>query len=510
MPSKKPLGGYRRLTSDRHGNKIGYDVQTESAEGWAARNGYTIGHWYTDPDVTAGDEDVYREEYEQMLRDLEAGLLGGIIVMYMDRLTRLTYEYERTLRIARRANAIIVCAGDNTIAPGDNEDWQRMKVMMAQSELNQMKRRIKANKQKRSKGGEYHGGGRRPYGFMGPEYDESGEKVINTGLVGVMHVPFEVARLREAAQRIAWDGETYLDVINDWHASTPPVYGATGAPWNTKTLQAILTSPRMVGRRIHRTVDPDSGKLVESEVRAVWEPVLDERTWLQLKATRKTLPGKGGRSFYALSGLALCGRCDQPLTGATRKYHRGGGVASVRTYRCRSGANDKARGHCGKLSVLAEDVEQMAMSLAFERLRLTKGAVAGVAEESELQRQMAEASEEIDYCDGELGALDEAQASRQFRLPVRSWLAARGPLEEQRNEAVARLKALQAMASVPTPAGRDFDDLVSWFDALTVGQKSKFARAHIEQVKVLAPGRSGRYFQQDRVKVRLAGAKQAD
>lgn len=508
MPSSKPVAGYRRLTSDRHGNKIGYQVQTEAAELWAAQHGYRIEHWYTDPDVTAGDEDVWREEYEQMLLDLQGGRWGGIVVMHMDRLTRLTFEYERTLKIARRAGGFIACTSDNSISLEETGEMsQRMRVMFAQSELNQMKRRIKANKQKRSKGGEYHGGGKRPYGFLGPEYDESGEKVINTGLVGVVHVPFEIARLQEAARRIAWESESYTDVIKDWHAQTPPVYGSTGSPWTTKTLETILLSPRMVGRRLYRVVDTESGKLIETEVQAVWEPVIDERTWQQLRAMKRTVVPRNSRSYYPLSGLARCGRCEGPLTGVVRDYRRGGEVVPVRGYRCRSHPTDKAKGYCGKLNVLADEAERHVLSLVFERLMRTKGLVAGVSEQSDIQAEMAEAGEEIKLCDAELAALDEAQGDRSQRLTVKSWLAARTPLLDQREEAASRLKSLQAQMAVPSPAGDDFDDLVGWFEKLKLSQKTKFVRAHVQSVAVLPTGRTGRYFNPDRLVVRLAGAQ---
>lgn len=336
------------------------------------------------------------------------------------------------------------------------------------------------------------------------------EFIINRGRIGVVHVADEVALLRDAARRIAWEGETYADVINDWHSRTPPVLGATGAPWNTKTLEYLMTAPRMVAKQEFREVDQETEAVVSTRlVDAKWEPVLEEATWRRLCAKRKRAGEYSPRRKYPLTGLAVCGRCDGPLTGSTRKKNYVGvGVVSVRTYRCNSGTAYKARGSCGKLAVNADDVERLVIARVLLRLKQTRGVASGLsADEVDLHRAMEEAAAEIAACEDELEELAALKADKAARLSVREWMAARVPVMERQDEARDRLEALTRSVALPVPAGKDYEDLLSWFEALSPGQQGKLLAANVVRVTVLATGRSGPRFNPERVVVALPGAE---
>jgi DNA invertase Pin-like site-specific DNA recombinase len=510
MTSMKPLCGYRRLSVDRHGTKIGPRIQTDTSEAWAAREGLVIGQWYEDKDTTAADEDVVREGFEQMLSDLAAGMWGGIATWRIDRLVRLSPDFERCFMVARRAGGFIVTTHDGMSTRDPNGlVMLRMQTMFADAEVAGMKTRIKANKAERRKRGAFKGGGRRPFGFAGAIYDESGEKVVNSGKVGVEHVPHEVALLRDAAHRIARGGESYGDVIKDWHSRTPPVYGAVGSPWNPKTLQSILTAPRIVGKQVYRATDPATGEVVEELVKAVWEPVIDEATWTALKALARPGNHRGGKRKYLLSGAVFCGQCGGPLTGAIRKYPKGGELMATPTYRCRNGTADKERGSCGKLSVIAEPVDKLVAAHILTRLRRTRAAMAGVLSEDDdrIHRELEAATAEVDDCDAELNELAAEKGRLGSKMKFSEWAAMREPIERRRDAAERRQEALRQQLSVPTPAGAEWSDLPAWWEGLTMAQQRKLVSVYVQAVRVLAPGRSGRHFRAERVVIAPADAK---
>lgn len=494
MPSSKPLCGYRRLSVDRNGNKIGYEVQTEAGESWAQSSGHTIAHWYEDRNETAADENVRRDDYEQMLLDVAAGVYGGILVWRVDRLTRIDSEFLRILKIVKGVGGEIYSVHEGSTETDDNIISLKLKVLLGDHEVKSSKRRISANKQQRKKKGLYTGGGRRPYGFEAPVHDEFG-RVVNVGRVGVAHVPHEVANLQAAAKRIAWDGDRYLDVVNDWHSAPEPIYGATGAPWNTKTLATLLTSPRMIGMQ-EVTEDGETTLMP-----AVWEPVLDERTWRRLVSLKgKAAYAYSARETYLLTNIASCGRCGMPLSGSQRKYEKGGAMVATPGYRCPSGAPYKARGHCGRLNVIAEPVENIVVAHVLVRLLRTRGVMESVG------RPANDVMDEIDAVEKEMQAardqLLEIESTFSLRkIKLDQFLRLQAPVQEEIEGLDRKAKVLAAKLESPTPAGSDWTDLPRWFEGLSGRQKRELVRAHIAGATVLPPGRSGRYFRKDRVVV---------
>lgn len=502
MTSQKTLCGYRRLTVDRNGDKIGYEVQAEICERWAKAMGWTIGRWYEDRDLTAADRKVKRAGYEQMLVDIEAGMWGGVVVSRLDRLVRLTREFERCFGIIEDAGGVIVSAGDGFSTENDVGKFiMRIMVMLAEMEISGMRARIRANKQAKREKGEYLGGGHRPYGFVGPEHDEEG-KVINTGKVGIEHVKDEADILRNAADRIAWAGESTLEVIQDWHSRTPPVYGATGAPWTTKTLEHILTAPRIAGKQEFTVVDEETGEERTEEAKAVWDEIIDEATWRRLRVLFRPGAKKGPKGKYLLSGLVSCGRCGRALTGCARLYEKSGVPSSTRTYRCKSSPADAVRGSCGKLGALAEPVERIVAARLLELIKRSPRAFEALSmgDDKERAAELASAMAAIADCDSRLA--DLAHLFGAGEISSIEWRAARQAVDDRRIAAAAAVESLTRHTSIPVPSGKDRQDLAVWFeDKLTLTQRRLLVKTLVESVSILPTGRSGPRFDASRVVV---------
>lgn len=506
--SKKPWAAYTRLTQDRNGLKEGRKIQRRYIGGWGERAGVEIGHVFDDTNMSASDDELFRPEFEQMLAEVREGRWGGIVFFKVDRLTRNVMQFELAQKAAVKGGGYLAEAysGRTTETPSGVQ-MMRHDVGIAEAEIQNLKIRVSANKQERSRKGYYHGGGHRPYGFEAPKKSKDG-RVKNSGRVGVKHVQHEVDNLREAARR-RLDGESFTEIVRDWHARQPPVYGATGAPWNIKTLQECLTSPRMIGKQWYRKTDPETGEVVQTLRKARWKPVLDVDTWERLVAL-KTTQEHAPIADYNLSGLALCGRCRLPLTGARRSYLKGGVRVGVRTYRCRAGMNDKARGHCGKLSVLADDVENLIAGRILARFKVTGDLAVEVIGDDEPHVELARLNTEVEHCRQELEVLASAGDDPDQMMSASQMLAYRKPYLERIKKAEARRGEIKRQLAIPTPDAADYADLPGWWKMLSCAQQRTLIEDVFAEIVVLAPGRSGRYFRPERVVATPAGPKNAN
>jgi site-specific DNA recombinase len=274
LRQRKPLAAYLRLSVDRDGRKIGYDVQRAAIQAWAQRNGHTIGKWYQDKDLTAADRKVQRPEYEQMLTDVDAGTWGGIVVWKLDRLVRLAYEFERCLRMLEDARGVLFTVEPDISTDPDNfvgPIMMRILIMVAEMEIANMKARARGHRLERAERGMFNGGGPRPFGFVGAIKDDE-DRYVNVGEAGVRHDEAEAGLLREAARRIAWEGWGWTDVLKEWAGRSEPVVGTTGKPMAVTTLRTILTSNRIIGLREYAVENPDTGEILQLTSKAVWEP----------------------------------------------------------------------------------------------------------------------------------------------------------------------------------------------------------------------------------------------
>jgi len=492
---KKPLAGYLRLTEDREGRKIGYEVQKEAIERWAAYAGRTVGRWYQDRDITAADKNVRRDQYEEMLADVEAGTWGGVVVWRLDRLVRLTYEFERCYRIMENTGGIIVSIDPSVISSEDElgRVFMRLLVIFAEMEINAMRARARGHRRALAKAGKANGGGPRAFGFAGAVKDEDG-KYLNVGHVGIDHVPDEIEHMREAARRIAWEGWEWTDVITDWNDRG--IAGTTGKPVSVTTLITMLTSLRAAGKREYELEDEETGEVTRAVRDAQWEPVLDMATWERLQTLRKKLGPRGPRRQYLMSGEALCGRCDHPLEGKRIQVTRGGQRVERFNYYCDSDVDSKARGHCGKLNIMVEPVDEMVKAFILRRFEVTPSLVTSLNELStESHTELNAATEEIEKLKAR--KTDLAQRFAAGTLDADDWEAAREPIVLAIDHQRAVIRRITSRLAVPVPGDDDWTNLSDWWDGLVLNQRKILTRVLVDCT--ILPLQSGPRFNPARV-----------
>lgn len=125
-----------------------------------------------------------------------------------------------------------------------------------------------------------------------------------------------------------------------------------GERWSTSTVTKILTSPSLLGQKLHGSSPlylPDGSPLIAAD------PVFDKGEWESLQAAIKKRQREPYRRYGAspLNGVTFCAKCKGSATHVVvfkendRQY---------RYYRCTS---QRAPKPCPQVSMRAEDVEQL-------------------------------------------------------------------------------------------------------------------------------------------------------
>ncbi len=505
--SDKPYVGYLRLTVDRNGQKIGYEVQRERIEAWAAYAGVTIGAWFQDRDITAADWKVERPQYERMLAEVGAGLWGGIVVWRLDRLVRLSYEFERCNRIMEMCGGAIV-----SIDPGVDtrttigKTMMRIIVMIAEMEVDAMRARARGHRQAIAAAGKYNGGGPRSFGFVGVVKDEEGN-VLNKGEANIVHNQHEVELIREAAHRIAFQGWGWSDVLEEWatrlgeNGQPAPVLGPSGKPMRVQTLKNILTSDRIMGIRKYTTDNPETGEPMTATTAAEWQPILNRNTVDALRSLSVTREPTGAKREYPLSNLLKCGRCGFPMTGVVRKWKVDGALEPHRTYHCKNDPGLKAQGACGSMRLVAEDLERYVLTATAVHLENTPAVVEAIQRENTTQADR----DALQAALAEMTAVDEkltkltARWAADDRMSDNEYDAAHAVLADRRETARRVVSQINARIETPVPMGDDFDDLTGWLESLSLRQLRTLLTRVWGRMAVDNRLREGKHFHPDRV-----------
>lgn len=514
----KVVAGYLRLTEDRDGNKIGYQVQKDAIAKWAAAFGYQV-VWFKDEDLSAAKREIVRPEYEGMLARVAAGEFVGIAVWRLDRLVRLTREFERCFGIAEDASAFIY---DTSLEISTRSDigkmLMRLLVMLAEMEIAGMRARAKGHQQLRASKGEISSGGPRPFGFVGYEKDPDTGVILNREVALRKHHPAEAQLIRDAANRIAYNGASYVDIVREWSRMEPPVRGTQGKIIETSGLHRILSSPRIAGIREYEIFDDDGNIVDIKTARGKWDPIIDEKTWEILR--NRSLPYRPRTTSYGYlltGGLAKCGECGTVMIGTRMpggKPAFGEKRASTPSYKCNPGMKARKAGSCGGTQASAEYVENEVLERLFARIRrnprllevVRKGDASGDAARRE------EALREIKLCDDALEGIAYRTTLHEDDPDHLSDAEERGKRKgwrDRRAKAKKVLEEVRASSGMPVPDGDDCKDLQGWFDNLALGEKRSWLWGYLAEVRLTRRTSRGRYFDPSRVITLFADAKTA-
>jgi DNA invertase Pin-like site-specific DNA recombinase len=304
-------GVYLRQSRDQNGTGLAVARQREDCLRLCRDRGWTPTE-YVDNDISAYSGKK-RPAYERMLTDIEAGNLDAVVVWDLDRLHRRPIELEHFIDLADTHRlALATVSGDTDLGTDSGRLFARIKGAVARSEGERKSaRQRRAQLQAAERG--LPAGGPRAFG-----YERDGLTVREP----------EAKALRSAyASLLA--GRSMVGIARDLDAAGF-ITARLGKRFNHSAARAVLVNPRNAGLRAYRG---------DIKGKAQWPAIVDEDTWRTANAMltdseRRRGPGSSARKWL-LSGLALCGRCDDGETTVKVTYREADANGrNVRAYRC--------------------------------------------------------------------------------------------------------------------------------------------------------------------------------
>ena len=395
-----------------------------------------------------------------MLRDIAAGRITRVVALGQDRVTRRPEELESTMVLMRSVGIdeiSTVADGTVRIKPASGKLMARVKGAFDAYYSDYISEKVSAKKDELAERGLPSGGGSRPFGY---EADKMTVRDAEADLV------------RDAARRLL-AGESMLSVCRDFE--TRGIGTVTGARWLPNVLRGILAAPRVAGLREHR------GQVIGA---AAWPAILDRDTWEQLRALFESRQDRAsGLQRQLLTGLLRCGRCGTRMVAVPNNRKR--------AYQC---VTAPGIGGCGKLSVIAQPVEDIIVGGVLHVLD-TPALVERVGEQNGARQTSG-----IGDIEGRLAELAELWAAGD--ITSAEWARARRSLDEQLTEAKAGLAArasrgvLRPYLAVPGLLG------TVWAD-LDLEQQRAILAAVIDHVTVQPAAVRGRHsFDPTRLDIR--------
>lgn len=438
------VGVYLRISLDDERTGLGIERQRYDSAALCNRLGWQVAKVYADENLSAYKRSVDRPAWEEMLADLEAGLIQGVACYDVDRIARQPKQLERLIDLyeTKRGLVFATVAGEIDLSSADGRFLARLLVNVANKASADTARRVARAQLQRAQQGKVAGGGARPYGY---ERDN------------VTVVPEEAAVIREAAGRIL-AGDTLISICKSFDSRFPTP--GTSTKWVRTVLRSILLNPRIAGLRSYKgsVLISDDG----SPVKAVWEPIVSVETWEQLTAvlTDKSRQANGGRvdRKYLLSGILAC-PCGARMSGAVSK--------GVPEYRC-----SPDRG-CGRTRRKAKALDEYVEKELLDYLeRQSFQPVGDVAAESVLDGEIAEAERSLS------ALIDEWTAGR---ISDAVFFTAQARKEAALNELKGQRAQEKRRRTMQTPVGAGVRD--KWA-GLTLPQRRAVLMEVVQAIKV--------------------------
>jgi site-specific DNA recombinase len=487
-----PVGLFTRLSTAKRTEELteqGFERQHErsaalcEAKGWRPVRFYQdLGSAYRKPGMAAAPQ---RKDFEQALKDIEQGIVKGLVFFKLDRFVRDHGDFERALAVVEARGAFLASVTEplDTSTPM-GEAIARLLVTFARMESQTIALRIAAQAEQQAYLGQpWRGGRHRAYGYEGRQRDEDGN-ITNADRVGIAIIEDERTLTVEMANRLLGRGRPRAsqgEVVRWLNEAGIPA--PAGGYWNRAKLRSLLTNPRLAGlRRYH-------GEVV---AKGVWTPILDEETFNELGRlfAQRRRPGRPAVRWLA-SGIVYCGLCDAHLLVRGHQSGRS-------RYVCDSSGNDRRAGEenpgCGKVTIMAEPVDTLIAERVIDRLcgpRLVQ-----------VRHQLATAEHRALAAQLEDDRADLIEAARQRfvsrELDPPAYAAVKLELDRRIADAERRLDlgtSAETLAGLP----RVKAELTKVWDAADIERRREIVRAVVERIEVYPAIRRGRGIEPSRV-----------
>lgn len=335
---------YARISSDPENNRHGVEMQIKDCRALAKKEKLTVVGVFVDNDVSATDRKKNRPEWRKVLELIERREVDGIVCWHPDRLYRRLTDLEAITDLVKKNQNLTIYpvkAAKYDLNDSTGVFIAGMIAAAAKYEVHHKSERQVARHKQIAAEGLWHGG-KLPTGYKRGE--GKGQLVIDE----------PIAEALRTSARLLLTGHSLRSVSKRYRETT-------GHNMADTALRRVLVGPVVAGIRIyspeHSRDDKQRMELPGriNQVRAQWEPILDEETWVALKAlllnpTRNTRGITSEKSL--LSGLLICGRHEKgDVCGKSLGF-------GAKAYIC-----NYSSGGCNKMSISTARIEEHVLGL---------------------------------------------------------------------------------------------------------------------------------------------------
>lgn len=415
-----PIGVYLRISKDDEGDSAGVNRQKQDAIVLARSRGIpeTQLVFYVDNDVSAYKRGVIREDFERLLRDMAAGVIGGALAYDLDRLVRKPKDLERLLDVYDDRPGLLsgFVTIDLDLAQPSQRAMARILVSLAYDQsaaaARRQKRKAIANAIEGKKPG-----GTTAYGWQADGYkvDPEAEAIIRVGYSLLLR-----------GCKLATVGRAWAKL-----GRVRP----NGKPLTSSWIKAIYLNPRIAGLSTYKgdTVTTPEGEFIRGD----WDPILTVEEWSAACRAIEDLsrpdPIRAATRGLLSAGIARCGLCDGPLRSLTRTYDTAKyGPRTQRRYGCDS-TND---GGCGKIMRSADPIDALVTAYVFAEAERNSGSTPTEQADVPEPPRLAEIAEERAILTGRKRTMGYATYLDELEALDAEATALRVEYQRQRGEAV--------------------------------------------------------------------------
>ncbi|MGK4582563.1 recombinase family protein [Kitasatospora sp. HPMI-4] len=308
MAKPKRVGIYVRISKDRKGQELGIQRQEKACRELCERLGWTVLKVYAENDMSASTTSrKTRQVYSEMLKDARSGVIDGIVVYSIDRLTRRITELTTFLEEQKEYGFSFATTEGEDTSSASGRMILTIKGAVAQQETERMSERINAALLQRREKGKPHAGGPRVFGF---EPDSGFQRIV----------PDEVELIRLGYDMLM-DRKTPGDVARAWNDKGGRSSGSATL-WTPHKVKRVFRSERLGGIITHKGQVIGDSIYPHPLTKEEWENV---QTVLDSRAT-PSVKGSGRRK-HLYSGFLRCGNCGASMaiqwtSDKTRTFRR--------------------------------------------------------------------------------------------------------------------------------------------------------------------------------------------
>ncbi|QGG46365.1 recombinase family protein [Heliorestis convoluta] len=318
------IGGYVRVSTQKEGQKSSVENQQKYLTEWADVHGYRLLKMYID--TKSGEYISYRNELQEMIQDIRAGKIRGIVTKEIARSSRDVMDILELKRTLSDYGGFMISIRENYDSRTDDDEFLLViHAAMAQKERKTTSSRIKVTQILKAKEGK--GNIKPPFGYRYSETEKG--KYEPDPVTGPIYKEI-------ISQFLSGQGR---DKIARW-LNSKGIKTSRGGIWRESAIKVLLENPAYLGFMVYNTTTllrtaTGQRKRVRRPMEE-WVIVEDAHPALitqeewdkvhEIMLSRRKIDNRRRISFerkYLLSTLLRCGICKGNMYGVeNRSKHK--------------------------------------------------------------------------------------------------------------------------------------------------------------------------------------------